>query len=309
MNHDSLLMATAATLLATCLSVVLAVRAFLRARLAAAEEAEALEAKSREADAHAAAKSQARLSGLASILRPKTLEELSELRRRLSRAGMRSQEAVDLFSTWRVLAMFGGVLLFFALLAITRFGPDGMIMGSVALALGFYAPQVWLNLRVSSRQEKLEASLPPTLDLLVTCMEAGLGLEQALARVAGEIGFSDVEMSEELSVVVGEMRAGLSVGDAFRKLADRVTADEIRNLSNVIVQSATLGASLGRTLREYASSARRRRVLALEESAGKVTAGLTLPLTLCLLPSAILAMLGPAVVIIIRTLFESNGAF
>jgi tight adherence protein C len=140
-------------------------------------------------------------------------------------------------------------------------------------------------------------------------MEAGLGLEQALARVAGEIGFSDPEMAEELSVVVGEMRAGLSVGDAFRKLADRVTADEVRNLTNVIVQSATLGAALGRTLREYSASARRRRVLALEESAGKVAAGLTLPLTMCLLPSAILAMLGPAVVIIIRTLFETGGEF
>ena len=125
-----------------------------------------------------------------------------------------------------------------------------------------------------------------------------------MARVAEEIDFSDPEMSEELSVVIGEMRAGLTTASAFKKLSDRVTSDEVRNLTNVIIQSATLGAALGRTLREYASSARRKRELALEELAGKVTAGLTLPLTLCLLPSAVIAMLGPAVVIVINSLFE-----
>jgi len=134
-------------------------------------------------------------------------------------------------------------------------------------------------------------------------MEAGLGLEQALARVAAEIGFSDPEMSEELAVVVGEIRAGLSISASFKKLADRVTSDELRNMSNVVIQSAALGASLGPTLREYAASARRRRELALEESAGKVTAGLTLPLTLCLLPSAVIAILGPAVVMVLNSMF------
>ncbi len=308
MDRDTLLMATLASTVAMCLSVVLAARAHFRAKAAAAREAAEAAERIQQADANAA-RGPARFSGLAGVLRPKTLEELSELRRRLARAGMRSQEAVDLFSTWRVLLLFGSLVLFVLVLMATNFGPDGMMIGSLVLGFGFLAPQFWLNLRISTRQQKLEASLPPTLDLLVTCMEAGLGLEQALARVAGEIGFSDPEMAEELSVVVGEMRAGLSVGDAFRKLADRVTADEVRNLTNVIVQSATLGAALGRTLREYSASARRRRVLALEESAGKVAAGLTLPLTMCLLPSAILAMLGPAVVIIIRTLFENDGAF
>lgn len=291
-EDSTLLLATGASTVALCLAVVLASRAFLRDRAAAAAAGTPAE----EGD------KAPRLGGLAQALRPKTAEELSELRRLLARAGMRAQEAVDLFSVTRTVVLLVSAGLFFILIVASGFDPGAAVFGSLVLALGLYGPRVWLSLKIKQRQEALALSLPPTLDLLVTCMEAGLGLEQALARVAGEIDYSDPEMAEELTVVVAELRAGLSVGETFRKLADRVTSDEVRNLSNVIVQSAMLGASLGRTLREYAASARRRRVLSLEELAGKVTARLVLPLALCLLPSAMLAMLGPAVVIIVRSM-------
>ncbi|MCA9559522.1 MAG: type II secretion system F family protein [Myxococcales bacterium] len=302
MDGSVLNIATGASALATAFCVVLAVRSVFRARALEAEEAERRKGSGDEAEPEEAAPAEGRWGALASLLRPKTTEEMSQLRLRLARAGLRSQEAIELFNVARAIALLVGLFLFFVMMV--GLGPSALILGSLVLGLAFYGPTLWLRVRTNARQEALQRSLPATLDLLVTCMEAGLGLEQAVARVAEEIDFSDPEMSEELSVVIGEMRAGLTTASAFKKLSDRVTSDEVRNLTNVIIQSATLGAALGRTLREYASSARRKRELALEELAGKVTAGLTLPLTLCLLPSAVIAMLGPAVVIVINSLFE-----
>lgn len=304
MEPETLKLAIMASGAATLLTVILACRAFLRGREARAEAALEAAKAIAEADAHAGEiQGLARFRGLASIMRPKTVEELTEMRRELSRAGMRANDAVAFFSVVRAISMLVGGGLFLLLVGGTALDPAALLLGSIVLGFAFLGPKWWLRLQVNARQEALNRSLPPTLDLLVTCMEAGLGLEHAVARVAAEIGYSDPEMAEELAVVVGELRAGLSIAATFKKLADRVTSDEVRNMSNVIIQSASLGASLGRTLREYASSSRRRRELALEELAGKVTAGLTLPLTLCLLPSAVLAILGPAVVMVMNSVF------
>ncbi|MBU0550936.1 type II secretion system F family protein [Myxococcota bacterium] len=304
--EDKFVVAIAAggSALATALSVHLAVSGFFKARDVSPEEAAALAAEA--ARERAAQKSQglARYTGLAQIMRPKTVEDLNQMRTQLSQAGMRSQDAINLFSVIRILSLFGGLGLFLVLLFATGAHPFALIGGALLLLISFMAPGIWLRGRISQRQDAINLSLPPTLDLLVTCIDAGLGLEQALARVAGEMGHSDPEIAEELSIVVGETRAGLSVSAAFRKLSERITSDEVRNLSNVIIQSSTMGAALGRTLREYASSARGKREMVLEEVAGKVTAGLTLPLTMCLLPSAVIAMLGPAVVIVIDTMFN-----
>lgn len=307
MDQETLTVATLASAVGTTIMVTLASRAFLASR-AARRAAELGEGGSGGPETLQEQlppdKGQKDRGAFARMMRPKTVDELSVLRRRLARAGLRANEAVDLFSIARAVSLIAGTAVGCLVLIATSFGAAGFFIGAVLMGLGLYGPSMWLNMRTSRRQEALTNSLPPTLDLLVTCMEAGLGLEQALGRVGSETGFSDPEMADELSIVVAEMRAGLSIGEAFRKFADRVTSEDVQTLSNVIIQSTSLGASLGRTLREYASSARRRRELVLEEAAGKVTAGLTLPLTLCLLPSAVIAMLGPAVVIVVRTMFE-----
>ncbi len=303
MDPETLRMATLASAAATLLTVVLACRAFLRGRLARREAAQEAAQAIAEADAHAGeSQGLARYKGLANVLRPKTVEELSQQRRQLARAGMRNNDAVSFYSVLRLITLFAGAALGVALLSGGGFSIDSLFVANVLFGLSFLGPGWWLRVRIKNRQAALARSLPPTLDLIVTCMEAGLGLEQAMARVTAEIDYSDPEMSEELAVVVGEMRAGLSVAATFKKFADRVTSDEVRNLSQVIIQSAALGAPLGPTLREYASSARRRRELGLEESAGKIAAGLTLPLTLCLLPSAVITILGPAALMVIKGL-------
>lgn len=294
--------------LATAGAVALAVRALFRSReLAAAVGDSSFEAPpttDASFDTDAAASPHFALARLSEVMRPKTAAEASEQRKKLARAGLRTQESAELWAVARLVALAAGACLAGAVVLARGGSFSGFALALNALALGMYGPALWLRLRTSQRQGALAESLPPTLDLLVTCMEAGLSLEQALRRVAGEVGYSDPEMAEELGVIVAELRAGVPIAEAFRHLAERVTAEEVRLLAGVIAQSATLGAALGRTLREYAASGRRRRVLGLEERAGKVTAGLTLPLALCLMPSAVLAMLGPAIVIIIRTLFS-----
>lgn len=300
MDESTIPLATAAAAFATALTVIMAVRSFFKAREFAREEA-AREAAELEEDM-SLGQGDGKYGVLARMLRPTTGEELSMLRRRLARAGMRSQEALDLFNVARAVSLMVGVLLFFVVLV--GLGSGALILGAFVLGGAFFGPALWLRSKTDTRQDAIKMSVPPTLDLLVTCMEAGLGLEQAMERVGQEITASDPELAEEMLVVVGEMKAGLTIASAFKKMADRVPSDEMKNLTNVIIQSSTLGASLGRTLREYAASARRRRELQLEEIAGKITAGLTLPLTLCLLPSAVIAMLGPAVVIVINSLFE-----
>lgn len=302
MNPETLQLALSAAAFATALAVIVAVQAVLHARAeAAADEPEPEpepDGRTETAPVRRVAP-QGRLAALAELTRPKSLAELSELRRRLARAGLRSDNAVEIFSIARAISLIVGVSLG-ALLMLT--GEDGseMLMAALCMTLGYYAPEGWLKSRIEARQSAITEALPPTIDLLVTCMEAGLALEQAIARVSREVSHSDPEMSEELGIVVGEIRAGLGVPEAFRKLSDRVTSDDMRNLAQVVGQAAQLGAALGRTMREYANSARRRRTLALEETAGKITARLTLPLTLCLMPAALIIMLGPAIVMIFR---------
>ena len=248
-------------------------------------------------------RSEGRLQFIAQLMKPSDRQELNQLRRELSWAGMRRTESLELYNAVRGTLLFSVIGILLLLIVLGFLGGDSLFLISFILAAGFFGPKIWLRAKISERQEALNRSLPSALDLLVTCMEAGLNLEQAIDRVARELKETEPELADEFLMVLQELNAGLSLGAAFRKFSDRVTTDEIKNLCHAIIQASTLGASLGRTLREYSSSARRKRELRLEESAGKVTARITLPLTLCLLPSAMLAMMAPAVVSIVESLF------
>ena len=243
-----------------------------------------------------------RLSPFSQFLRPTEASEINELRQQLHFAGYRTSEAPELYTAFRTASFFLGLLLVGMLFTFQPVSSGSIRVAALVLLLAFLIPKIWLKFKIDQRQEAINLSLPPTLDLLVTCMEAGLNLEQAIDRVSKEISLTDEELADELQVVVQELNAGLSMGASFKKLSQRVTSDDLRNLCNVIIQSVSLGASLGRAMREYAQSARRKRELKLEENAGQVTARLTLPLTICLLPSAMIAMLAPAVVTIMKSL-------
>ena len=289
--------------LAMIISVHLAVKSWLSSRdQEGQEEEEDPYQLGPSPDSENSALFNSRFSSLAQILRPTEVSELNDLRQQLHFAGYRRPEAPELYTAFRTTCLLIGLMVVGVLLTFKSIDSGSIRLAAFILLIAFYIPKLWLKLKISQRQEAIGLSLPPTLDLLVTCMEAGLNLEQAIDRVSKEISITDLELADELQVVVQELNAGLSMGASFKKLSQRVTSEDLRNLCNVIIQSVSLGASLGRAMREYASSARRKRELKLEEDAGQVTARLTLPLTICLLPSAMIAMLAPAVVTIMKSL-------
>jgi tight adherence protein C len=216
----------------------------------------------------------------------------------LVKAGRRSPGDLNEFFAKRAKVLSLGVGL--CVLIVLLVGVNGIFLCAPVLGGAFLGPKFLLNTQATARQHAIEDSVPAALDLLEACIEAGLGLEQAVARVAAELGGSEPEIADELGLVVAELRAGMSLGGAFRKLSDRVGADELRTLCSVVIQASTLGAPLSKTLKDYSQNARKRRSLTLEEKAGRITAALTLPLTICLLPSAILVVLGPAVVMVME---------
>jgi tight adherence protein C len=240
-------------------------------------------------------------SPLASRMRPTNQAELDELTAMLLHAGRRSRDAVDRYLEEKVLFLIGGLAV--ALLnAVVVGGLFGMILADLAILFGIMAPKKLIAWRGVERREAIAAGLPPAVDLLTTCIEAGLSLEQAVARVARDLELSAPVLAEELSITAHEFDAGVSLPDALRRLSRRVGLDDLSALCGVIAQAHGLGAPVGQTLREYAESSRRSRMSMLEERAGKVAAQLTIPLATCFLPAAMLTILGPAAVQLVRAL-------
>ena len=243
-----------------------------------------------------------RLAPLGGMLRPKEQSELDALRARLACAGWRDPEALDLFLSARVLSLVGGLGLALLLAPRAESALSGFALGLVCVAIGFLLPPRFVDSRAAARRARISRALPGAVDLLVTCIDAGLALEQALQRVAQELGHGEPILADELLVVVHELDAGVPVAEAMRRLGKRVGLEELETLCAVVGQASQLGARVGQTLRDHAASARKRRMAELDERAGKIGAALTLPLALCLLPASLLVMLGPAIIVVLRSL-------
>lgn len=244
----------------------------------------------------------------ATVATPTNEEELRRLQNKLSYAGFRGDRALTYYLGARV-----GLGLFFAIVVLSinsvRSQPlayDAFFLVS-AISIGFYLPTVWLHRLVKSRQRSINHALPDTLDLLVTCVDSGLGLDAAMNRVAEEIAISFPLLSQELNQAAFEIRAGATRGDAFRRLAARTGVEDIRNLSSVIVQTEIFGTSMAKALRVMADGMRVRRMQSAEEKAATVAVKMTIPLVLCILPSLFTILMGPAAIKIIRMLIPTLG--
>ncbi len=241
------------------------------------------------------------VSPIAVHLRPTNSAELELLKSELLMAGRRSNKAVDRFCEERVVSLFLGLIFCWVWLGLVG-GGFGFLVGMISLLLGIIGPGKLLDIQGSDRRERVSQELPPAVDLLTTCIEAGLSLEKSIARVARELSHNSPSLSQEFQITTNEFEAGISLPDALRRLARRVGLDELSALCGVIAQAHGLGAPIGTTLREYAESSRRKRIALLEERAGKLAAQLTIPLAVCLLPSAMMIILGPAVMQLVRAL-------
>jgi len=223
---------------------------------------------------------------------PRSREEISELQKRLIRAGYRKPSYVNMFNAGKVLVPLA-LAAFLTVTGTYRFGGP-FFTYSVALGLGFLLPDFWLRNRTAKRQLKIRMGLPQALDLMVICTEAGLGLDQCMMRVAQEIKRSQPEIADEFSVVHLEQKAGHPRADALKNLAERTDVDSVRALINTLVQSDTFGTSIAKTLRVYSDTLRTQRRQQAEEQAAKTTVKLVFPLVVFIFPTLFIVVLGPA---------------
>lgn len=240
------------------------------------------------------------------LLRPDSEAALSELKNRTVQAGLYGQDAIDLFLTVRMISFVSGIVAAVGIFSWLSNDPGLALLTAVGIAgVGVIGPSVWLQRRAQERQAEVNAALPPTIDLLVVCLEAGLGLEQALERVVrvelSANGKGDL-LRRELALVLSDMRVGMPVEQAFHRMADRIGSEDVNTVAALIGRAARLGAKMGQVLRGHADSVRRHQMITLEEMTGKANAKLALPLALFLLPAALLVMAGPAFVNLMRTL-------
>ncbi|WP_242333427.1 MULTISPECIES: type II secretion system F family protein [unclassified Anaeromyxobacter] len=232
----------------------------------------------------------------------------SRLRRQLVWAGFRSTRAPHLFVASKAVLSFG-LLFGFLFVNASRAEPVRFALG-IAIWLagaGFFLPNLWLSSRITKRLRQIDRALPDALDLLVTCVEAGLGLDAALQRVSAEIALAWPLLSSELRLTFLEVKAGIPRMDGFRRLAARTGSPELRALAATLTQTELFGTSIASALRVQAEGIRIRRMQRAEERAAYVAVKMTLPLVLCILPALFAVIIGPAAVNIMKTLMPMLG--
>jgi tight adherence protein C len=162
--------------------------------------------------------------------------------------------------------------------------------------LGFYTPDIWLRVRTARRKDKIRKGLPDALDILVVCVEAGMGLDAAIKRVGEEIRLTNKAISDEFKLFNLELLAGKPRQDALRNLALRTDLEDVKSLVTLIIQTDKFGTSISQALRVYSDSFRTRRYLRAEEVAAKLPVKLVVTLVLFIFPSIFVVILGPAAI-------------
>ncbi len=194
---------------------------------------------------------------------------------------------VAAFLTEAVLLLFGLTILSAGNLQ----GMKGIIAVIAAAGLGLYMPKMWLSSRVRGRQKIILKSLPDAFDLVTTCVEAGLGLDAALARVAEK---EDGPFGEELTITLREISLGKLRRDALKQLSDRCGIDDLTTFVNAVIQAESMGTSIATVLRVQADQMRTRRRQRAEEQAQQAPVKMIFPLVLCIFPTLFIVILGPA---------------
>ena len=235
---------------------------------------------------------------------PSSETEVANLKGDLIRAGFRSENALPVFYGVRI--VIAAMVLILCIVIVGKMEPNPVMkMGLMfsGAGAGWILPRFFLQKRVAKRQEVLRLSLPDALDLLVVSVEAGLGLDMAIQHVARELHTSHPELSEEMSLVTLEMRAGKRRAEALRNFAERTGEAEFRKLVAILIQNDRFGTSMGESLRTHSDFLRVRRRQEAEERAGKVGVKLVFPIFFFILPSMMVVAAGPGLLQVFKYLF------
>jgi tight adherence protein C len=233
---------------------------------------------------------------------PKSSDDKS-LSRLMVQAGYRSRNATQVYRSARVLSAITlaiafaiiGTAIHLHLAEVLAFAIGGLVLGAMA-------PQAWISRKARLRREAITRQLSDVLDLLIVCVETGLGLHEAILVVGSKTERNGQEIGSELMAVSREMGSGASLGQALRNFAERTAVEDIKPLTANLIQSELLGSQIAPALRSSSDALRTKRRLKAEEAAQKATIKILFPLVLFVLPAMLLVIVGPAIVHIMRTL-------
>jgi len=223
---------------------------------------------------------------------PKSPKDLGKLQLRLVQAGYRNPEALPVFLAIRV----GLALVIFVLFMTPLMVKPSLLMALSGAGFGYMLPGMLLARKAKQRQHRIRLSLADALDLLVVSVEAGLGLDQALARVGQELAFAYPDLSSELRLVNLELLAGKGRTEALRNLADRTGVDDLSSLVAMLVQTDKFGTSVAHSLRVFSETLRTKRRQRAEEAAAKTGVKMVFPLVVCIFPAIWIVTIGPAAI-------------
>jgi tight adherence protein C len=237
------------------------------------------------------------LSDMGRIL-PASPQQVSRTERLMARAGYRRHEAVTVMRGLKVFlpVAFVGLVYF-----TNIYQSNPLFILGFAGAAGYLAPEFWLTRRIKGRQEIIRLSLADFLDLLVICVEAGLGLDQALMRVSQELRVAHPQLCDELDLANAEMRMGRSRVEALRELGQRTGVEEIKSLVAMLLQTERFGTSVAQSLRVHSDELRTKRRQRAEEMAAKTTVKMVPALVFFIMPALFIVILGPAAISLARS--------
>ncbi len=239
-------------------------------------------------------------------------EKKKDLKQRLVQAGLYRPGAVRLFFVLRVVMLVGPVAGALVLAKLGHFPlGKGLLLGLFVGAGGTIAPSFWLDHLKRSRQTRIRRAMPDALDVMVICLQGGLSLTAAIARVANELATAHPMLAVELKIVERQVQLGRSAGEAIRELARRFDLEELRSMASVIVQAERVGSSIASALEVFAHTLRERRYQRAEEMAQKAVIKMIFPMAFCIFPALLIVLIGPAGIIIyerlIKTILSSGG--
>jgi tight adherence protein C len=244
---------------------------------------------------------QDKIVGIATRLRMRVgLAEDPRLKERMAAAGMHSISSSEIYFASQFLIPLLGVV-------AGSLMPSNVLLWVLIFGIaGYLAPDIWLKRKTASRRHRIRRSLPDALDLMVICVDAGLGLDQALMRIGDELAFSHPDISEEFAQVNREQRAGRPRLEAWQNLADRTEIEEFTSFVSMLTQTDRFGTPIIRALSRFSEDIRLKRRQYAEEAAAKTKIKIIFPLVLCIFPSLFIVLLAPAIMQITSGLGSMN---
>jgi tight adherence protein C len=258
---------------------------------------------------NAVSKVLAKAAPMSKPLQPKTDAEAGKLKSRLSEAGFRTENVVSIFLAMKFIGLIVGLTCSGGTALLTSsFSQRALIYTVGVSAFMFYLPDIVVWLIARKRKESIFLGLPDVLDLLVVCVEAGLGLDQAMRKVSEEMKKSCRLLSDEFSLCNFQLQMGRARNEVLQDLGARTGVDDLRSLAAILIQADKFGASVAQALRVQSDSMRTRRRQLAEEKAAKTAVKLIFPLVLFIFPAIFVVLVGPAAITIVNEMFPAmNG--